>query len=239
MHLRFCREFEIDLGDDPEGPLGAEKDLAQIRTRRGTGRRKATQDPPARQNDLEGEYEVLDVPVAGRELSRGTRGHPTADGGDVDRLGEMAEREAPLTEQPLALAAGKSRLHAGGGRLVVDLEQRGHPRQVHHQGLRTGPHAATHARTQAIGDDRNAFGVGDLQNGGHLLGGLRKDHCWRRRWRVTGHFVDRFEGPVVVRMGLRGLRITPQATSRERFLQCVESLHGFPRQATSSATRAR
>ena len=70
--------------------------------------------PPVRttravgEHDLQPDRDVLDLAVAGRVLAGAAAGHPTADGGDVEALREVADAQAVLGLQ-LALEVGAER----------------------------------------------------------------------------------------------------------------------------------
>ena len=81
-------------GDHPERAFAADEQLVQVGAHRGAGRAAGVHDAAVGEHDVEAEHHVLDLPVAGRQLSRAAARQPAADGGEVDRLGPVAERES-------------------------------------------------------------------------------------------------------------------------------------------------
>ena len=72
------------------------------------------------EHDVEAEHDVLDLPVAGRELAGGPAGQPPADGRQRHRLGPVAEGEpvlgAQLVLEVVAEGAGGDVDHQRGRR---------------------------------------------------------------------------------------------------------------------------
>ena len=85
-----------DPGDDREGALRAEDQLGEIGT--GGGRRCTTgaDDGAVGQHGLEADDHVFDLAVAGRVLTGASGRDPAADGGQVEALREVADRQTVL-----------------------------------------------------------------------------------------------------------------------------------------------
>src|SRR5690606_27142619 len=84
-----------DRGDDAEGPLGAEDELAQVGSRGGARCAAGVQDALGG-GEGEGEDHLVEAAVSGGGLSAGAGGGEAADGGPLEGLGEVAEGEAVL-----------------------------------------------------------------------------------------------------------------------------------------------
>ena len=109
------------LGDRPEDALGAD----QRPVRRGPGAR--ARQPAALPGAARGDRphrldQVVDVGVEGREVAAGPGRDPAAEGRVLERLREVAEREAVLAELVLEARAGRPGLDPRRQRLGVDLE---------------------------------------------------------------------------------------------------------------------
>src|SRR5690606_38546257 len=82
-----------DRGDDAEGALGAQDELAQV----GSGGRAggaAGVEGAARGGERQGEHHLVEPAVPGGRLAAGAGGGEAADGGPLVGLGEVAEGEA-------------------------------------------------------------------------------------------------------------------------------------------------
>ena len=74
--------------------------------------------------------QLVDAPVAGRGLPRRAGGHPAAHGRVLERLREVAERDALGGQQPLGLGTEQPALERRGERGAVDVQQAVQPVQV-------------------------------------------------------------------------------------------------------------
>ena len=98
---------EASLGDHPECALAAHEQLGEVGSGRRAGGVPAGPDHPSvGQHHLEADDHVLDLPVAVRVLAGTSTGQPTTHGGQVHRLGPMAEGQTvPLAEAGLHIGA--------------------------------------------------------------------------------------------------------------------------------------
>ncbi len=128
-HLRQRPDPDGHRRDHPERPLGAEEQLAEIGAG-GTGRRMTEDDVAGRRGDLEARHQGVEATVARRRLAAGAGRREAADGGVLERLREVAERQAVLGQERLGLRAAQPRLEGGGHRHRVDREQPLQPDEV-------------------------------------------------------------------------------------------------------------
>ncbi len=158
------------LGDDSQHALRAGEHPVGA----GPGARagQAARLPRARRCDRADRLdEVLDVRPHGREVPGRARRDPPAEGGELEGLREVAQRQAVLGELALQRRAGGARLDARGAGDGVHLH---HPVQRAHVerdgavvgGGDLGPHSPHHARAAAVGDRGHALRRAPLQ---HLL----------------------------------------------------------------------
>ena len=134
------------LGDDAEGALRAEEQLAQVRAGGVRGRRAEPHLAP-RRRDPEADDQGVEAAVARAGLAGGPGGREATDRGELERLRVVAEQHTLGGEQRLGLGAAQPRLEDGGHGLVVDGDQPLHPEQVE----RDQPGEAVAARGQAAG----------------------------------------------------------------------------------------
>ena len=168
-----------DRGDHAEGALGAEQQLAQVGAG-GVGGRRAEVEPTARGGDGQADDQRVEAAVAGAGLAAGAGGGEAADGGELEGLREVAEREPVLGEQRLGLGAAQAGLEGGGHRDRVDGEQPLHPDQVEADQagvpLAAGGQAAGDRGAAAEGDDREVVLDGVRQDGGDVVVVAGPDH---------------------------------------------------------------
>ena len=111
------------LGDDAQRALAPDEELGQVRPGGGAGPLAlGVHDAAVGQHHLEADHHVLDLPVPGRVLPRPPAGEPAADGGEIHRLGPVAEgvARADLAERGLEVRAEGAGPHVGGERCLVD-----------------------------------------------------------------------------------------------------------------------
>ena len=135
------------LGDDAQRALAPDEELGQIRA--GGGARPlalGVHDAAVGQHHLEADHHVLDLPVTGRVLPRPPAGEPAADGGEIHRLGPVAERVArtDLAERGLEVGAEGAGPHVGRERCLVELAQTGQRGHVEGDAAMHGDGAAAH-----------------------------------------------------------------------------------------------
>ena len=117
----------------PRVPSEPDEELVEVgadgRPRRPAGADAAT----VGEGHVEAQHHVLDLPVAGRELTGRAAGQPAADRRQRDRLRPVAEgepvRRAQLVLEVVAEGAGRHVEHQRGG---VDVDDAGQPAEVEH-----------------------------------------------------------------------------------------------------------
>ncbi len=155
------------LGDDAEDSLGAGEH--PVGTHAGAGAGQATRLPGSRRGDRAGGLdEVLDVGVQGGEVPGRARGDPATEGGVLEGLGEVAQREAVLGELGLEGRPQGARLDQGRARDGVDLEHAVEGSEVDRDGAVVGvgdlrSHTAHHRCAAAVGDCGETLGRAPLQ----------------------------------------------------------------------------
>ena len=168
-----------DGGDDAEGALGAEHELAQVGAG-GVGRRGAEDPLTARGGDPQAHDHRVEAAVAGRGLAAGAGRGEAADRGELEGLGEVTQHQAALVQQRLGLRAAQAGLEGGGHRLLVDGQQLLHPHQVEGDQARVAVAAcgepAGHAGAAAEGDDREVVLDGHGQDRGDVVVAAGPDH---------------------------------------------------------------
>ena len=85
-----------ELGQDAGRALRTEEDMAQILSGGGTRDGTGSHDLAVGQDGFKRDEHVLDVPVLGGELTCGSRGNPTTDRRESDRLRKVPHRIASL-----------------------------------------------------------------------------------------------------------------------------------------------
>ena len=136
--------------DDPEAPFAAGNELAQVRSRRSRGQ-GGQLEPPGRRHEIETGDEVLDRSVAQRLLARSPRRDPATQARQLERLGEVAEREATLRERRLDLGTQRARAEARDAGLLVELLEAHQPTQIE-----ADRRVATGQYVDCTGDGRSA-----------------------------------------------------------------------------------
>ena len=119
LRRRQGMDTETGFGDDAQRPLAADEELGQVRP--GGGARSlafGVDDAPVGQDHLEADDHVLDLPVAGRVLTRPAAGQPAADGREVHGLGPVAQGVARAD-----LAQGGLQIRAEGAGPHVRREE--------------------------------------------------------------------------------------------------------------------
>ncbi len=190
--LRRRADAHAHLGDRPEDPLGAERELAQRRPRRrvrGGERAQLT----GRGDHREGGYELVEASVAARRLAGGPRRREAADGRVLERLREMADREPVRAHGVLGLGAAQTRSEGGDERDAVDLDA-AHPAQIQRDQalVRAGDRvdAADHAGSAAERDHRDPLARADLEHVGELGRLAGHDHRVGRRGQAPAAQAD-------------------------------------------------
>ena len=174
-----------DLGDHAQHPLGAHEQLPQ-RGPSGRGGLGAGADLAGRRQAAKALHELVDPPVAGGRLSGGPRRHPAADGRELERLREVAERQTVRGQLRLRLGPEQPGLERGGQRRAVDVSDPVEAAQVQRDGGREAVserlHPADDARAAAEGHERHLLLRAGGQHGaqrvgrgwaGHRVGGAR------------------------------------------------------------------
>ena len=156
--------------DHAEGALRAHDQLTQ---RRAGGRRRHRLDHhlTGRGHHAQAQHELVDPPVARRGLPRRARGHVAAHAGELERLREVAERQAAALEPRLRPPARQTGADRGRQRAPVD-RQRVQPAEIERDGrAELAAHrldTAHDAGAAAERHHRHALGLADAQDLGHL-----------------------------------------------------------------------
>ena len=163
---------EASFGDDPECALAAHEQLGQVGSGGGSGGVPAGPDHPSvGQHHLEADDHVLDLAVAVRILTGTATGQPPAHGGQVHRLGPVAEGQAvSLAEAGLDIGAEGTGPEVGNQRGGIDLADTGQAAQVEGHPAEDGDRGTAHAATAAGRRDRYRRLVAEGQHGRHLGG---------------------------------------------------------------------
>ena len=167
--------------DHAEGALAAHEQLGEVGPDRGARRAAGVHHPTVGEGDVEAQHHVLDLPVAGRQLARAAARQPAADGGEVDRLGPVAEGDVVI--------AAQRGLQGSPERTGPDIEHERGVVDVHDPGERgeVEDDAAVHRHARAAhpaaaggrGDGYPCL-VADAQHRGDAVGGGRPHHRGRR-----------------------------------------------------------
>ncbi len=112
--------------------------------------------------------------VQGGEVAPGPGGDPAAQGGELKRLGEVAQRQPVVAQLVLQVRAERPALDAGGQGHRIDLHHAVQALEVDRDhaavaGGHRGLHAAHHAGPAAERDHGRAGSGGPLQHGLDLL----------------------------------------------------------------------
>ena len=166
-------EAQAGRGDDPEGALGADEQLGQVRAGGRPGAAPVGADDAAvGQRDLEADHHVLDLPVAGRVLAGPPAGQPAADGREVHRLGPVPEGVARAAAARAASRSGPKvpGRDVGQERGLVDVDRARQRGQVEGDAAEDGDRPAAHPAAPGDRGDRRPGLVAGGQDGGHLGG---------------------------------------------------------------------
>ena len=147
-------DAKAGLSDDAQRALAADEELGQVRSRGGTGPLAlGAHDAAVRQDHLESDDHVLDLPVTGRVLPGAAAGQPAADGREVHGLGPVAEGVAltDLAEGGLEIRTECSGSHVGGQGHLIHLAQTGDPGHVQGNAAVHGYGAPAHAAAAGRG----------------------------------------------------------------------------------------
>jgi len=160
-------DAEPSLGDDAEGALAAHEELVEV----GTGGRAGTvaagaDDRAVGQDDLQADDHVLDLAVAVGVLAGPAAGQPSAHGGEVHRLGPVAERHVVVVAQPGlhvgTEGAGAQVGHQGGG---VDMADPGQAAEVEDDPAVEGDGGAADTAAPGRGGHRDAGVIAGGEHG--------------------------------------------------------------------------
>jgi hypothetical protein len=164
----------------PRRSFGTEEEVAEILASGGARHGARPYDLAVREHRFEGDQHVLDVPVLGRELTRGTRRDPATHRRKRDRLREMPHRVARLIECRLELRPEESRRDRRQQRDVVDVLQRTHRAEVDDERAFRSEDRSTHTRARPEGYDADALSRRIFQDGADFGGISRTDHAGGR-----------------------------------------------------------
>lgn len=160
------------LGDHPQGALRAQEQGIRRRPGPGTGQPAGLADT-GRGDHPQRLGEVVDVGVDGGEVPAGAGRQPPADGGELEGLREVPQRE-PVAAQPvLQRRTEDTGLDAGRAADRVDLEHLVHGGEVQRDdpgmvGVAARFDAADHRTAPAERDHRNPFAAAPVQHVDHL-----------------------------------------------------------------------
>ncbi len=159
-------------GDDAERALGPDEQLGEVGTGGGGGRAARAHDRAVGEHDLEPDDEVLDLAVPGRVLAGPAAGDPSADGGEVEALGEVADAQ-PVRGLELLLEIGPERPgeDLDDARAVVDGDDPGQPGEVEHDAAEGRHRRPAHAAAPAGRGQRDPGAGTDGDHGGDLVDG--------------------------------------------------------------------
>ena len=207
--------------DDSERAFGADEELREVGAHCGT-RRAARRDGRAvGEHDVEAGDDVLDLPVAGRELTGAAAREPAADGGERHRLWPVAGGDAVLgAELVLEHVAEGAGQHVDEHRPLVDGADTRQPGEIQQYAAECRDAGAADTAAPRGGGDRyprvvaRAEDLGDLRRGvgPHDDAGARGDAVLERpdhreRPPVAACFVDDLGGARHVRAGGREARL--------------------------------
>ena len=190
------------LGDDAERALRAEQHPVGRRARARTGEAPALPHA-ARRDHADRLHEVVDVRVQGRVVATGSGREPATEGRELERLREMAQREAVRPQRRLECGPVDACLRPGRSRLTVDFEHLIELAQVdaHRAGVlvvEVALHAADDRRAAAVRDRRHA-GVAAPVEQRHDVGLV----AGARRGRAVGEVAVQPAPDVAVRLAVR------------------------------------
>ena len=111
LHRRQGMDTHRGLGDETVGALGADEQLQKAGAGSGGGR-VLRLDDAVRGDDPHGLGQVLDLAIADGILTGRAGGDPAAEGGELEGLGEVAQREALRVQLGFHLRSGRAGLDA-------------------------------------------------------------------------------------------------------------------------------
>ncbi len=184
--------------NDAERSLRPDEQLGEIRSDRGRRRAAGRDDAAVGEHDLEADDHVLDLAVAGGVLAGAAAGHPATDRGDVEALGEVADRQAVVrVELPLEVGpehAGLDLDDAGG---LVDVADPVEPGEIEHHAAEHGHGCPADTRAPAGGGDRHACAVTRGERPAHLPGARGPGDDGRASWYLSGQRPVQGERPPI------------------------------------------
>ena len=191
---------ERRLGHDPERPLASDEQAGEIGPGRRGRRGPRANDRSAGEHDLEPQDHVLEPPVARGLLPGGARGDPAAHRRDLDRLGEMTERQASSFQIVFQRAAADPGLRRHCESLRIDGQDPVHP--AHVEGDRSGDRlrAARHPGAAAERHHRRARFLRPAQDDRNLFRRSGAHHRRRSGERVAAPLAQHRERPPVSRV---------------------------------------
>ena len=113
---------EPHRGDDAERALGTDEHLVEVGADRRRRRAAGADHAAVGEHDLEPDDHVLDLPVAGRVLAGAAARDPSADGGQLEALGEVADRQPMRDERGLEVGPERPGVDADDARGLVDVD---------------------------------------------------------------------------------------------------------------------
>ena len=166
-----AEELDRHLGDEAQGALAADHDVADVRARGPAGHVLDPGDLPAGEDGLQAHDHVLDSAVEGGELADRPGGDQAAQLGERLGLRGVPRGQAAGPHGVLQHLQADAALHGGHHVDRVDRQDRVHPRPVDHEAvLDHGLQPALGRGPPGAGDDVDEVVVGEAQDGRHLLG---------------------------------------------------------------------
>lgn len=169
--FRLGVEAEGDLSDDAEGAFSADEEAGEVVTGGGfAGAGAGVDDASVGEDDGEGEDVFTHGAIADGSGSAGGGGGHAAEGGVCAGVDE--EGEAGVVEGFLELGAGDAGFDGGIHVFRADAEDAVHAHHVKADAAMDGLEVAFKGGSGAEGDDGEAMGGGDADDGGNFAGGL-------------------------------------------------------------------
>lgn len=165
------------MGDDAQRPLRADEQITQRVARHVLDAFVAGPKHLAvGQDDFQPHDVIAGDAVFQSAQAAGVFRHVAAEGGDFHRAWIGRVEQAGCGRRVGNGLRGRARLDPEREVGAVEFEDPVHLHKAKHHAVRAGHAAAAQARAGATRDDGGFGLVRQLQDGGHLLGGLREDH---------------------------------------------------------------
>ncbi|CAB4790816.1 unannotated protein [freshwater metagenome] len=134
------------------------------------------------QHDRKSANDIFDLAVAVGELSGTTTGQPTADGGEIERLGEVANGETTSAQYFFKVWSELAGLHGHSQRLIIDGNDLVHGREIECDAPSNRDGTTNDATASTLGCDGHAVSIRNTQGVRHVLDCLRQHDDTGESW---------------------------------------------------------